>query len=246
MAGFRHAFRAHTDPHTPLFGFAEAVEVSPLVPHDAKNMIRLPLNNLGLSLPDVMVESILQESASHPQLVSVLCSQILRFVDAEGCPPTIEDFEPEIVRSGDFERRMLQSFLASTTVFEMSACLLLVRRAKDRGEAVTNFEFDFWIVKDLLAKARLSLDAKAVMTICHNLRLSSVITTISGRSGIEGRLRFFIPQLVKVIANMDLNALLQDTLEEARRRQKDWTAVFDERDVESAERLFASETARKE
>jgi hypothetical protein len=248
MAGFRNAFRARYDVRTPLYGFAEMKEIPPLITRESHDMIVRPFVNLGLNLPDSLVEAIQQESGGHPQLISVLCKAVLSFVDRNSRAPTEAEFQPEILHSGDFERRLVLAYLSNTNVFETLVCLLLIKRASKlqrRGEALTNFEFGFQSIQEVLREVSINLSHTAVVTICHNLRLCSIITEVAGRSGKEHRFRFFIPQLMKVIAARHLGATLKETLEEARRRQRDWTLAFEEADVSSAERLYPEESAHR-
>lgn len=240
FAGFRETARALTDNRTPLFGFTDPIDLPPLAMPEANEMIKKPFRVLGIDIPDAVIMNIAERSAGHPQVITYFCEGILTFYDRERRLPTNVELEERVFGSEKFQNRITGTFLANTNWFELLFCLLLMRKALKRKDAVRDFLFDYKDIDRLLRESKVELDANAITVICNNLRLCSIITAVNAKTL---QFRFSIPQLVDFFRSMDLDWFIQKASKEVNIRKSNPTAIYEEAEKDSAMRFLKQAAA---
>ena len=229
MAGFREAVKAYYDYNHPLYNLGQMKILSCLKHEETLEMVRLPLARMGIPIGDSeLPETIYRETGGHPELIQMLCKDIIRMhEDSEGAP-TMEDILDRLF-DDEFEQAVHQTFLANTDVFERALCYLLIRDALDKHTPFEDYEFDTSKASRLFAEEKLELHTPGdtMANIVRNLEVSSIVRRRQGAS----RYAFAVPQLARYCANNDIEAQVKDALLEAYTRPRspllDWPTEED-------------------
>ena len=82
VAGFRRTRAAMKDNNTPLYGFTTAIALERLTLQETRDMVETPLLNLAIDVRGTPItEAIYTETAGHPELVQMCCTEIIRQAD---------------------------------------------------------------------------------------------------------------------------------------------------------------------
>jgi AAA domain len=234
FAGFRAASRARSDIRSPLYGFTQFEELKPLTMPESRDMVRRPFQNLGLGLSDLVVQAIAEESAGHPQVITMFCDTLVNLYSTNKKMPSDAEIKRDIFNSQEFRKKVMDTFTMNTNEYEELFCLLLMREALKRPDDVGQFEFGFEKINGLLRGVGIELEVRGIATICNSLRLSSIFMPTDRPNMFV----FSIPQLVHFFSRYNLDWYIDKAARTLRTAQTNWQAVYSEADVAVADRLF--------
>jgi len=210
-AGFRRARASMKDVKTPLYGFTTGVVLSRLSLQETREMIEVPLLNLGIDVTGMPItEAIYAETGGHPELIQMCCSEIIRQVDETDAVPHPTDVLTEVFHSGDFREKVFGAFLANTNAYERLASYLLMQLGIKSGGTFDNFDFNMADIDSCLKSVGKDTSIADLYTIADNLTISGVI--VQQRGG--NRYRFAVPQLARYCQNYQLDFMIQKSLDE--------------------------------
>jgi hypothetical protein len=156
--------------------------------------------------------------------------------------PTDAEVKRDVFGSREFQQKVMDTFTMNTNAFEELVCLLLMREALKRRDDVARFEFGLERLNHLLSRVNIELETRALVTICNNLRLCSILTpTDRGNMFV-----FSIPQLVHFFSGHNLDWYIEKAARTLRSSGASWRTIYSEADVTVADRLFQSSATRNE
>jgi len=219
-AGFRSVRRAMQDVKSPLYGFTSRIVVGPLSSSEAREMIEAPLLNLGIDVRATPLSSLIyNETAGHPELVQICCSEIIKSFDERKKIPDPTDLLSAVFRTEDFRERVFGAFFANTNQHEKLVSYLLMRLGLEKGGDFGTFDFDLKDIDRLVKDTGFRLTVDQLYEIWHNLVLCGIFVEIQGGA----RLRFSVPQLAKYCQNCNLDFMIQNALEGAKQERGIWS-----------------------
>lgn len=118
LAGYWELMRLGNDYHSPLYNMSEVIELGPLKPEDARELVISPMARMGLSFEnEQLVQDIVYVTHGHPHLIQFICNQLLERMTANRRPVfTQQDWQA--VRTSD----VLKSYV--TRNFKSNAGIL--------------------------------------------------------------------------------------------------------------------------
>ncbi len=197
FAGFRKTIEAQRDVESPLFNFTKPVFLGPLDQFEAKEMVREPMDLLGIEVPEALARETYRNTSGRPELLQFCCSELLRIFEDEERLPDADRLADHLRSSLAFAERVVASFLSSANEVEMLTCRLLAAKACDTGVVNEDYSFGLGSAHQELTAAfgRASMsDANNVLT---NLVLLGAIVKIGG-----DRFRFAAPMLAEALAGV--------------------------------------------
>ncbi|MFM7199526.1 MAG: AAA family ATPase [Myxococcota bacterium] len=118
LAGYWELMRLGNDYHSPLYNMSEVIELGPLKPEDALELVISPMTRMGLHFEnEQLAQDIVHVTHGHPHLIQFICNQLLERMTANRRPVfTQQDWQA--VRTSD----VLKSYV--TRNFKSNAGLL--------------------------------------------------------------------------------------------------------------------------
>lgn len=123
FSGSRTLYQSLHDPGSPFFNFCEEILLRPLDEKAVEAIIRKPMQQLGFYLPDPerLVAEIVRVTSSHPNLVQVVCQQLV----AGSLDRQVEAAQVErIAAQRQLQRDFIETAWSDTTPFERIVSLL--------------------------------------------------------------------------------------------------------------------------
>lgn len=150
FAGLHNVQRFQQLPNQPLVHLGAAIQVGPLEPRDAADLVRRPTRALGFVFADdADVLRILSYTNYHPGLIQLYCHELVKLLQAEvvGSPPyeITRQHVDRVYRLPDVRRGILDRFdltLALDPRYQALAWALIVERAgrSERSYAVRDLQ----------------------------------------------------------------------------------------------------------
>ena len=108
FSGSRTLDRHLHDPQSPFFNFCQDVPLRPLSEKAVAEIIRKPMGQLGIELPDeeALIARFIDLTSCHPSLVQWLCNRLLRQISVRRI--TLSQLE-SLAASTDFAEYFLET-----------------------------------------------------------------------------------------------------------------------------------------
>ncbi len=111
LTGFRFLYEAALDKESPLFNFATVSFLGPLEPVEAEDLVRIPMQRLGISFSSSEVpRRIVKRVGGFPQFVQLLCDQVLNELRAGELRLTVEHVK-QAEHSSQMRRELLSPLM---------------------------------------------------------------------------------------------------------------------------------------
>lgn len=123
FSGSRTLYQSLHDPGSPFFNFCEEILLRPLDEKAVEAIIRKPMQQLGFYLPDPehLVTEIVRITSSHPNLVQVVCQQLV----AGSLERKVESAQVErIAAQRQLQRDFIETAWSDATPLERIVSLL--------------------------------------------------------------------------------------------------------------------------
>jgi type II secretory pathway predicted ATPase ExeA len=213
FAGFRKVMEVQRSMESPLFNFTTPIELPLFTAQETRDMVNKPLERLGVPVATTdLQEVIYRETAGHPELIQIHCTEIIRFVEEHGSVPSGADLLTDVFNNEEFKQKVLGAFLANTNVLEELLCYLLTADA-DKVGITSEYEFGHQEVNRVLKEVGISLGIRHIDGIIHNLKVSGIISPVVGA---HQKFRFSAPQLANYFIGINLKFCIEHTLERVR------------------------------
>lgn len=210
LAGFRKVMELKQSIAAPLFNFTTLVEMPLFNRQDAFEMIVNPLERLGIEVENTdLPAAIYRETSGHPELIQIHCSAVVRYVQFHKRVPSAMELLSEVFNTEEYKQKVLGTFLANTNPHEALLCYLLFADA-EKAEHSSEYEFGPKDLNRVFKTVEINLGVPAVTTLITHLRVSGIITSVSGTSDTY---RFSAPQLINYCVGLDLDFCIQESLE---------------------------------
>ena len=196
MAGFRRPLNQYGSEQSPFYNFAEKVRLGKMLRNDVKDMVLVPMEQLGVKFKnrEGVVNRILSETGGLPNYIQFYCQTLLEKIDETGRNEISEDDLELVYDNREFRDFVIETFMSNTERVEQALVYALI--AEDRypmGDGV----FSQRDIDEVLKHRNLRLTLDQLERVCRNLEVGGVLNQV-GRD-----YEFAVP-------------LLQRTLNEAR------------------------------
>jgi hypothetical protein len=207
FAGQRRMLAQLTDRDSPFFNFARPVELGAFSQTVARDLVRTPLTQLGIRIPEPILDRVVHETGGHPNLLQMYCQVFIEKLDEEGRDSVVEEDLSSVYTNTNFNTVVMGAFHLDTTVLEKLVVYLCLRSKSKlpSGEAaVGKLEtFDLGMVDAMTAEIGFVLHDSALQQALQNLRSSGILAPVAGGY------RFHIPILAELLTEKyDLDYLV--------------------------------------
>jgi hypothetical protein len=210
-AGFRRTRQAMTDVDAPLYGFTISEQLQRLNLQETRDMIEIPLQNLGIDVRGTAVtEAIYTETTGHPELVQMCCTKIVSLADEGEAINNPTEMLTQVFQSNEFREKVFGAFMANANSAERLASYLLMQMGIESGTTFDSLEFTMPDINACLKRVGKELNLVDLYTVTDHLLLCGVLVQQRGGS----RYRFAIPQLARYCQNSNLTFMIEKSLDE--------------------------------
>jgi Cdc6-like AAA superfamily ATPase len=120
--GERSLFQLTRDPSSPHWNFCTPLEIGPLAPEAARNLLRGPLNALGVRITTEALTLAIERTSCHPNLLQFLGNKIVEAVTPQSKTADRLIVDREIVldvsSQPEFRQRFVRTFWSQSTTLE--------------------------------------------------------------------------------------------------------------------------------
>jgi hypothetical protein len=142
--GERTLFALTRDPSSPHWNFCTPITIGPLAIADAQQLVREPLHALGIDVVDAAVDSLVESSVRHPNLLQYLGSEIVQGLSAASSRGEALRVDESVVAAHaatpQYRERFINTFWSQATLLEKLLSTELsstaVRRADEMRERI--------------------------------------------------------------------------------------------------------------
>lgn len=194
FSGSRTLHRHLRDPASPFFNFCEATELGPLQKKSIAEIVRKPMQQLGVELIDEegVVLRLIELTSCHPNIAQWTCDRLLK--SSIGRRITLESLE-ELAATPEFFDYYVATAWSDATPVERLISLLIEQPVFDQDS-----------VAQKLAECGLPLNGRLVQESLEILRLYSLLE----RDG--ARYRFALSHFPRIIRESGVAAAQLDNL----------------------------------
>ena len=128
FCGERYLYKGLHDPLSPLFNFCSILQLSYLLPRDARRIIQDPMSEMGILFADedIILQEIIDLSSCHPNIIQQICKMLLKRVSDRG-DRMIRREDLAAVRASDtFQEYLIEVTWGNANMLE---CLITVLMA---------------------------------------------------------------------------------------------------------------------
>lgn len=135
FSGSRTLFNHLHDPQSPFFNFCQSVPLKPLSEKGVAEIIRKPMQQLGIDLPDedALIDKVINLTSCHPSLVQWLCHRLLQ--DVNGRHVTASDLTA-VAATPAFSEYFIETAWGEATPLEKILTMLVDKPQFELSELV--------------------------------------------------------------------------------------------------------------
>ncbi len=123
FAGQQQIMQGLIEKQAPLFNFATPLPLGAFSNAVARDLIRGPMGQLGVSIDDAIVNQVVNETGGHPNVLQFFCQSFIDRLDEEGRDRVLpEDFQ-RVLDEPSFDTFVLRTFADTTTIVEKMVVL---------------------------------------------------------------------------------------------------------------------------
>ena len=184
FSGSRTLFHHLHDPQSPFFNFCQSIPLKPLSEKGVAEIIRKPMQQLGIALPDEeeLINQVINLTSCHPSLVQWLCHKLLQEVNARRI--TASDLTA-VAATPAFSEYFIETAWGEATPLEKMLTMFVNKPQFDLSELVA-------------AAARYKLNDK--MKIREGLRILEMYALIERRGSAY---RFALTQFPRILRQLE-------------------------------------------
>jgi hypothetical protein len=184
LSGFREVIEECLRVETPLFNFITILPLGNMSRDEARRLITVPMQNMGVSMKPRIVNQIFEGTAGHPNFVQYYCYSLVQLMDREGRRQIRPNDLALLYGDQEFERYVFRNFSSNTTELEKAIVYGLVDR-----EQFTARDIDVALKKRKVRR----VTGQQLEQACDSLRMAGILDK-QGQS-----LSFAIPILPRML-----------------------------------------------
>nr|MCW1966746.1 AAA family ATPase [Anaerolineae bacterium] len=182
--------RLMADPESGFFNFAQQLTLGYLTPEHARELLRRPLEHLGVDLVEAntLLSKVVELTSGHPSIVQLTGKYLVdetinKRLDRRVVPDDIDD----LYHNSEFAKAYLETVLGEIRLRQYALEYAIVLVAPDE-------QFDYRGLQNALQQAGIAVEGEAVLKALDNLVMFSLLSK-------QGRVYQFVPTAFRRILN---------------------------------------------